>query len=653
MLAVFPPIHEPRLPRLRRTATDHVTGKMVIEDGNRMETPQQEGVRDQTHSIWQVPLTPPLTHLASHLPTPTHSNPASPTQHHLLSPASPAAESMPPSPLVRDAIKLYTAANGLRTIDKFRVFRVRGNTDPQLWDSLLADHPTPFYDEVDMQELSSRFNSQFNIWINSKPVSGSSVPTDQPVFSGLLPSFANASHPVDLSKELPLDPMTRIRWGNYTYHPQDHDYKIPFDEPRPESPWKSPSTPPPEQQHPVNTLAALLEAAVRANPQAFPQRSPAAWERLFSRKQHLPAIATAYDESCAEHSGQKSKALVEYPQARFQNISPQGMRMLVRELEKIPVTPRAASPLTQDYLDKEVWEPMPLQSGHESMDEGVSEQPMSVLPGTFISSPPPSSPPPPPVKRQYFSPDPYSIKPSSSPFCYTRMSPLKKRLFDPLPSPAAVPISEPDWPTENYNLSNLQEADASSPSDERSNSPPLVSIRYPSVPPLHSLPVTYPPVRPLSSFPDPALGSDPFAPVSPSLLQEFQDTFQARGPFTRGNVEPVVSSDDAFAPLSPSLLQEFQQSFANRQTPPIFAPQPTPAMPFMDHWQAAPSLADLDAPRILRSPIDPITESTGNPLLSSEIFSPIPSSFQYYPSTPNCQASLTSGIAGLQKIPDA
>ncbi|RPA75805.1 hypothetical protein BJ508DRAFT_331710, partial [Ascobolus immersus RN42] len=76
-------------------------------------------------------------------------------------------------------------------------------------------------------------------------------------------------------------------------------------------------------------------------------------------------------------------------------------------------------------------------------------------------------------------------------------------------------------------------------------------------------------------------------------------------------------------------------------------------MPFMDHWQAAPSLADLDAPRVLRSPIDPITEPTGNPLLSSEIFSPIPSSFQYYPSTPNCQASLTSGIAGLQKIPDA
>ncbi|RPA71349.1 hypothetical protein BJ508DRAFT_336126 [Ascobolus immersus RN42] len=65
----------------------------------------------------------------------------------------------PPLALIRDAIKLYTAANGLRIGARLRVTRVRAHTDKMLWADLALNHPSPFYSKRDLVDLTSRFNT--------------------------------------------------------------------------------------------------------------------------------------------------------------------------------------------------------------------------------------------------------------------------------------------------------------------------------------------------------------------------------------------------------------------------------------------------------------------------------------------------------------
>ncbi|RPA72682.1 hypothetical protein BJ508DRAFT_334802 [Ascobolus immersus RN42] len=180
--------------------------------------------------------------IANQVPTASNQRPleaASSTASPAEIPSSDSERHVPPLSLIRDAIKLYTAANGIKLGAKWRVTKVKAETPLHVWQDLALCHPSPFYSKDDLIELTNRFNLQFEEWITSKPVGmGASVPTE-PVLTGLRawmnspsrhspfsPTYANA----DFSS-IPLDPRTRVRWGDFTYHPEDHSHRIPFAQP--------------------------------------------------------------------------------------------------------------------------------------------------------------------------------------------------------------------------------------------------------------------------------------------------------------------------------------------------------------------------------------------------------------------------------------
>ncbi|RPA80370.1 hypothetical protein BJ508DRAFT_327481 [Ascobolus immersus RN42] len=432
--------------------------------------------------------------------------------------ASPASRAnmapQPPRALIRDALKLFTAANGLKSIARIRVLRVRSLTGPRLWDSLQQDLPLPypFYEPQDWSDLHDRFNVAFVAWnpsqSPSKPVSGTPVYTGQPVSTGL-PS-GNREESSSNSWSTMLDnPQTRSTWEDYTYHPEDHDGKI-----------------------------------------------------LFAPRRVSFGIGTL------------EETMEEYEHQPFGRISPQGMRMLARSLPPKGITsPVKADPLTEEYLERTDGSVRPAATPLKDADvkEDAPQTPPPI-PETFFPSPPilvdddlPQATLFDPANYASFHPkqtrmafsgcssslsslaEPEPLPPASSPPQLMSMSPLKSAFYLPPPRFPPFDPGTPTPPPRSFCAATV-----------RPTSPRLSPVYYPPVPPRMSEPLwcdepAWEPPATVSPEDESGVDED-YQQLSDSLLQEFQAQF----------LEAHPEYDEGLYEHSPATVQAWQRDVDQR-----------------------------------------------------------------------------------------